>query len=107
MQTFFIIYLNIFYFYKMCQLYLSLLEHIMLCMDLSKAKLNKSYIVTGVEIVDTKINLRIRELGVYIGAVVEVKKFSPLKKTMLIRIFNSLFAIKTNIAKKIFVSEQV
>ncbi len=74
-------------------------------MILSNAKLNTKYKILSIKVCDSKINLRLQELGMYNGAIVVVHKFSPLKKTILIQIFKSLFAMKTDIAKNILVEE--
>lgn len=74
-------------------------------MILSNAKINQKYIVKSVKVCNNKINVRLQELGLYTGAIVTLYKFSPLKKTILVQIFNSLFAMKTDVAKNIFVEE--
>ncbi len=74
-------------------------------MNLIDAKIGKIYKIKSVKVADKKINLRLRELGLFENANVVVHKFSPLKKTILVQIFNSLFAMKTDIAKSIFLME--
>lgn len=74
-------------------------------MNLIDAKIGKKYKIKSVKVADKKINLRLRELGLFEDASVVVHKFSPLKKTVLVQIFNSLFAMKTDIAKSIFLKD--
>lgn len=76
-----------------------------LCMNLVDAKIGKIYKIKSVKVAGKKINLRLRELGLFEGANVVVHKFSPLKKTILVQIFNSLFAMKTDVAKSIFLND--
>lgn len=76
-------------------------------MNLSQAKLNHVYEIVSVNINNEKLKLRLEELGMFQGEKVEVKKFSVLKKTMLIRIFNSLFTLKVQIAKNIIIKSSV
>ena len=74
-------------------------------MILSRVKINQKCVVKAVKVCNEEINLRLQELGMYAGAIVIVHKYSPLKKTILVQIFNSLFAMKCDIAKNIFVEE--
>lgn len=74
-------------------------------MNLLDAKIGKKYKIKAVKVADGKINLRLKELGLFTGAVVSVHNFSPLKKTILVQIFSSLFAMKTDIAKSVFLED--
>lgn len=98
--------LNIyFYFLVILKSNMQVVIFIYYDMILSKLKLNQKCVVKAVKVCDPKINLRLQELGLYTGAIVIVHKYSPLKKTILVQIFNSLFAMKCDIAKNIFVEE--
>jgi len=72
-------------------------------MKLTDAMLMKMYKIKKIKISDPKLNLRIRELGFFEGGEIKLLKFSPLKKTVLVEIFNTVFAIKKEIANQIFV----
>ncbi len=70
-------------------------------MSLKDIKLNTKCIIKSVNLTNEKLKLRLMELGLIEGCVVEVKKKSVLKKTFLI-IFNSTyFTLKDNLASEI------
>ena len=73
-------------------------------MSLSDVKLNTNCVVKSVNIKDEKTKIRLMELGLIEGAVVQVNRRSVLKKTLLI-IFNSnYFTLKDNLAREIVVN---
>lgn len=73
-------------------------------MSLSDAKLNTNCIIKSIDIKDEKTKIRLMELGLVEGSVVQVSRRSVLKKTLLI-IFNaSCFTIKDNLAREIMVN---
>lgn len=74
-------------------------------MKLNELKLQKSAKIVNINLKNKKYQRRLEELGLYKGAEVKAFYTSPLKKTLLIKIFNNLFAIKTEIAKEIEVIE--
>lgn len=74
-------------------------------MKLLKSIINKEVIIKKINILDEKYNIRLQELGLYEGAKIVLLNFSPLKQTMLVKIFNSVFAIKSDVANLIEVEE--
>lgn len=70
-------------------------------MNLLDVKLNQEVIIKTLHIKDLKYNTRLQELGLFEGSRVMILNFSPLRKTLLIKIFNSVFALKSEIAKQI------
>ena len=74
-------------------------------MKLADLNINESCRILDFEIVDEKLKLRLEELGLYRGNIIKILKKSPLKKTLLIQIFNSCFAIKTAIASEILIEK--
>ncbi len=70
-------------------------------MNLSKAEINRSYKIINLHMTDKKLSQRLKELGLYNNSIIKVIKYSPLKKTILIELLNSVFALKTEIAKQI------
>lgn len=73
-------------------------------MSLSDVKLNTDCVVKSVNIKDEKTKIRLMELGLVDGVIVQVNRKSVLKKTLLI-IFNSTcFTLKDNLAKEILVN---
>ena len=72
-------------------------------MSLSDVKLNTDCVIKSINIKDEKIKIRLMELGLIEGAIVQVNRRSVLKKTLLI-IFNlTCFTLKDNLAKEIVV----
>ena len=73
-------------------------------MSLSDVKLNTNCLIKSVNIQDEKTKIRLMELGLVEGCVVQVNRRSVLKKTLLI-IFNSTcFTLKDNLACDILVN---
>lgn len=70
-------------------------------MILTDLKLNETAEIISLIIEDKKFNVRLQELGLYVGSKVKLLNFSPLKQTILLQIFNSVFAIKQEIAQLI------
>ena len=70
-------------------------------MNLFEAKLRKRCKIKGVEIDDLKTKTRLMELGLIVGANVEVFKKSLMKKTLLIFLNSSCFTLKENLAKQV------
>lgn len=70
-------------------------------MNLVDVNLNEDAIITKINIKDKKYSTRLQELGLYEGSKIMLLNFSPLKQTYLIKIFNSVFAIKKEILKQI------
>lgn len=73
-------------------------------MTLYELRVNDIATVVSLNILDKKLNIRLQELGLYIGSKVKILKTSPLKQTLLIQIFNSAFALKSEVAKQIEVN---
>ena len=76
-------------------------SRIYLGMTLNECKKNILYKIDSVNIEDEKLKLRLYEIGFFVGSQVQVLNISALKKTMLVHVLDSCFAIKTNIAKHI------
>lgn len=72
---------------------------------LDELKINASAIIIDVVIEDHKLQKRINELGFFAGEKVKILKKSTLKKTLLVEIMHSIFAIKKNIAHCILVNQ--
>lgn len=70
-------------------------------MNLLDAKINQEVIIKNLNILDKKFKTRLQELGLYNGSKVAILNFSPLRQTILLRIFNSAFALKSEIAKQV------
>ena len=72
-------------------------------MSLSEVKLNTDCVIKSVDIKDEKTKIRLMELGLVEGCIVQVNRKSVFKKTLLI-IFNSIcFTLKDNLARDIVV----
>lgn len=72
-------------------------------MNLNEVKLNTNCVIKSINIQDEKTKIRLMELGLIEGSVVQVYRKSVLKKTLLI-IFNSTcFTLKDDFAKEILV----
>lgn len=74
-------------------------------MKLNEIKINQPVIIKNLNIENNKLKMRLGELGLFEKSEIIIKKYSPLKQTIILQIFNSLFALKTNIAKMIEVEE--
>lgn len=70
-------------------------------MKLSEAEKNINYRIKAINEKDDVLRLRLIQLGIFEGAIISVLRYSPKKQTMLINIFNTAFALKTNVAKNI------
>jgi len=74
-------------------------------MNLLDVKIGQAVIIKDLNIKDIKFKIRLQELGLFTGSEVCVLKFSPLKQTLLVKIFNSVFALKREIASQIEVEQ--
>ena len=70
-------------------------------MKLSDLKIYQKAKIKKLNIEDVKYKTRLEELGLFVGSEICVLNFSPLKETLLVQIFNSVFALKNEIAKQI------
>lgn len=75
-------------------------------MVLSSCKKSEKCIIKSLNFKDKKLQLHLAEIGFFVGNHIEVLKFSSLKKTMLIKVLNSCFAIKTVMADNIEVENE-
>lgn len=73
-------------------------------MSLSEVKLNAQAVIKEINIADTKIKIRLMELGLNIGTKIIVKNKSIMKKTMLVVFNATCFTLKDNLAKEIVVN---
>lgn len=73
-------------------------------MSLSEVKLNALAVIKEINIADTKIKIRLMELGLNIGTKIVVKNKSIMKKTMLVVFNATCFTLKDNLAKEIVVN---
>ena len=73
-------------------------------MSLSEVKLNAEAVIKEINIADTKIKIRLMELGLNIGTKIVVKNKSIMKKTMLVVFNATCFTLKDNLAKEIVVN---
>lgn len=73
-------------------------------MSLSEVKLNALAVIKEINIADTKIKIRLMELGLNIGTKIIVKNKSIMKKTMLVVFNATCFTLKDNLAKEIVVN---
>ena len=62
---------------------------------------NITCIITNLNIVDTKLKLRLYEIGFFVGSKIKVVNFSVFHKTILVQVLDSCFAIKSDIASQI------
>lgn len=68
--------------------------------NLSNAKRNKSYVISGYEdSLSIKILRRLCDLGLTVGQTVKVSSRSLLKKALLIEVRGYLLSLKSDIAK--------
>ena len=73
-------------------------------MSLSDVKLNTDCVIKSVNVQDEKIKIRLMELGLVEGCVVQVNRKSVLKKTLLIVFNSTCFTLKDNLARAIVVN---
>ena len=62
---------------------------------------NETYTIKQLNIEDEKLKLRLYEIGFFVGSIVKVLNKSFLNKTLLVRVLDSCFAIKGEVAKLI------
>ncbi|MBQ7798157.1 MAG: ferrous iron transport protein A [Clostridia bacterium] len=67
-------------------------------MTLKNCPKNKICKIISLNIIDDKLKLRLYEIGFFVGSYIQVLNISALKKTMLIQVLDSCFAIKSSIA---------
>lgn len=70
-------------------------------MTLVECDLNRNCEIISVNIEDEKLKIRLMEIGFFISNIVSVSKRSVLKRTMLVDVLDSCFAIKSDMAKLI------
>lgn len=57
--------------------------------------------VLSLNLTDLKIKRRLYQIGFFSGSVIQVLNTSSLKKTLLVQVLDSCFAIKSSIAENI------
>ncbi len=72
-------------------------------MTLNDVKLNTSCVIKGIDI-EEKTKIRLMELGLIRGTIIQVKRRSLLKHTLLISFNHSLFTLKDNLARGVEVN---
>lgn len=70
---------------------------------LDKAYLGKVYTIVNLQLDDPKMTTRLKELGFISGNEIVVKAISPHRKTIIVALLGSMFALKTNIAKEVVI----
>ena len=70
-------------------------------MNLKNCKKNTFFKVISVNVNDKRMKLRLYEIGFFPSSIVQVLNISALKKTMLVQVLDSCFAIKSSIAENI------
>ena len=70
-------------------------------MTLKDVKKNLGCVVVGLNFADSKLKLRLCEIGFFVGGKIKLLNFSPFKKTVLVQVLDSCFAIKSDIASQI------
>ena len=70
---------------------------------LDKAYLGKVYTIVNLQLNDPKMTTRLKELGFISGNKIVVKAISPHRKTIIVALLGSMFALKTNIAKEVVI----
>lgn len=70
-------------------------------MMLSNCEINRKCRVVKLNFENNKLQLRLAEIGFFVGSEIEVLKLSVLKKTILIKVLDSCFAIKSSMAQNI------
>lgn len=73
-------------------------------MSLSNVKLNTNCVIRSINIKDEKTKIRLMELGLIEGSIVQVNRRSVLKKTLLIVFNSTCFTLKDNLAQEIVVN---
>ena len=76
-------------------------------MYLNESELNKFYLIEDVLIEDKKLQIRLMQLGIFPSNKISLIRFSPGKKTVLVNIFNTVFALKVQIASQIMISKNI
>ena len=69
-------------------------------------KKNKQYIIKQVNVEDDKLKTRLYEIGFFVDSQIQIVNQSFLKKTLLVYVLDSCFAIKGEIAKLIEVCDE-
>ena len=67
-------------------------------MMLSNCEINRKCKVIRLNFEDKKLQLHLAEIGFFVGSELEILKLSVLKKTVLIKVLDSCFAIKKNMS---------
>ena len=70
-------------------------------MKLKDCQKHASLRIISVDILDEKLKLRLYEIGLFKGSTIQLLNSSFLKKTMLVQVLDSCFAVKSNIADNI------
>lgn len=70
-------------------------------MNLNECVLNANCKVINVAAEDTKLKYRLQEIGFFRGSEIKILKKSGLKKTLLVKVLDSCFAIKSSMAAQI------
>lgn len=70
-------------------------------MNLNECVLNVNCKIIYLDDMDDKLRYRLQEIGFFRGSVIKVLKKSGLKKTLLVNVLDSCFAIKSNMSSKI------
>lgn len=68
-------------------------------MKLDTCPQNQNLKIISIDIIDSKLKLRLYEIGIFPTANIKILNKSFLKKTILIQVLDSCFAIKSSIAK--------
>lgn len=68
-------------------------------MTLLNCDLDRKCCIVLVNVEDEKLRVRLMEIGFYLSGIVTVIKRSILKKTILVEVLDSCFAIKSDMAK--------
>ena len=71
------------------------------CMILNDCDKGKSLRVLSINIDDKKLKLRLYEIGIFESSNIEILATSFFKKTLLLKVLDSCFAIKSDVASKI------
>ena len=75
-------------------------------MTMYDCKKNKQYIIKQVNVEDDKLKTRLYEIGFFVDSQIQIVNQSFLKKTLLVYVLDSCFAIKGEIAKLIEVCDE-
>lgn len=68
-------------------------------MLLSNCEKNKNCKIIAINLNDSKLKLRLYEIGFFPSSKIKVLAISCLKKTLLVQVLDSCFAIKKNMAE--------